>query len=67
MKNDRRLWRRAETKRFGPADFDQASAGLFLLLAQKAARGDGPQTHFMPLAMYTHRPNMEAHVTMRTL
>ena len=28
--------RRAETQRFGPADFDQASVGLFLLLAQKA-------------------------------
>ena len=47
--------RREETQRFGPAKFDESSVGLFLLLAQKAARGDGPQTHFMPLAMWTHR------------
>ncbi|CAK9093882.1 unnamed protein product [Durusdinium trenchii] len=47
--------RRAETGRFGPAEFDASSVGLFLLLAQKAGRGDGPTTHFMPLAMWTHR------------
>eukprot|EP00438_Fugacium_kawagutii_P004567 Skav202825 [mRNA] locus=scaffold3852:185537:191481:- [translate_table: standard] len=44
-----------ETQRFAPAKFDQSSVGLFLLLAQKAARNNGPQTHFMPLAMWTHR------------
>eukprot|EP00435_Cladocopium_sp_Y103_P065298 s385_g27.t1 len=49
---DRRL---EATQRFAPAKFDEASVGLFLLLAQKAARGDGPKTHFMPLAMWTHR------------
>ncbi|CAK9063223.1 Glycerol-3-phosphate acyltransferase [Durusdinium trenchii] len=49
-----RTWR-AETGRFGPAEFDASSVGLFLLLAQKAGRGDGPTTHFMPLAMWTHR------------
>ena len=32
------LLRRPETQRFGPAAFDQASVGLFLLLAQKAGR-----------------------------
>ncbi|CAE7326337.1 ATS1, partial [Symbiodinium sp. CCMP2456] len=47
--------RRPETDRFGPAKFDQASVGLFLLLAQKAGRGGGPKTHFFPLAMWTHR------------
>jgi len=46
--------RRPDTNRFGPAKFDQASVGLFLLLAQKAARS-GPKTHFFPLAMWTHR------------
>ncbi|CAJ1354126.1 unnamed protein product, partial [Effrenium voratum] len=47
--------RRAETQLFAPAEFDKASVGLFALLAQKAAKGGGPHTNFMPLAMWTHR------------
>eukprot|EP00930_Biecheleria_cincta_P046612 TRINITY_DN32164_c0_g1_i1.p1 TRINITY_DN32164_c0_g1~~TRINITY_DN32164_c0_g1_i1.p1 ORF type:complete len:421 (-),score=56.66 TRINITY_DN32164_c0_g1_i1:313-1575(-) len=42
-----------ETRRFVPAKFDASSVGLFVLLAQKAAKG-GAKTHFFPLAMWTH-------------
>jgi len=44
-----------ETGRFEPAKFDEKSVGLFYLLGQKAAKGNGPKTHFFPLAMWTHR------------
>lgn len=44
-----------ESGSFEPAKFDEASVGLFLLLAQKAAKAGGPKTHFFPLAMWTHR------------
>mmetsp|Transcript_34835 Transcript_34835/g.81358 ORF Transcript_34835/g.81358 Transcript_34835/m.81358 type:complete len:445 (+) Transcript_34835:67-1401(+) len=45
----------AETGRFEPAAFDMQSVGLFYLLAQKAAKGGGPKTHFVPLAMWSHQ------------
>jgi len=44
-----------ETGRFEPAKFDAQSVGLFYLLGQKAAKRDGPKTHFFPLAMWTHK------------
>jgi len=46
--------KRTDTDKFAPAKFDQQSVGLFVLLAQKAAKG-GAKTHFFPLAMWTHR------------
>lgn len=42
--------------KFEPAKFDPQSVGLFQLLAQKAgSKGKGHQTHFFPLAMWSHR------------
>jgi len=46
--------RKGESGNFEPAKFDSSSVGLFNILAQKAARGGGPATHFYPLAMWTH-------------
>jgi len=43
------------TGRFEPAKFDEQSVGLFYLLGQNAAKKNGPETYFFPLAMWTHR------------
>merc|ERR1712176_1406872 len=43
-----------ETGRFVPAAFDPQSVGLFYFLGEKARKA-GHQTHFFPLAMWTHR------------
>lgn len=47
--------RSAKSGIFEPAAFDEASVGLFLLLSQKAQKAGGPETHFFPLAMWTHK------------
>mmetsp|Transcript_5942 Transcript_5942/g.14217 ORF Transcript_5942/g.14217 Transcript_5942/m.14217 type:complete len:439 (+) Transcript_5942:42-1358(+) len=44
-----------ETDRFEPAPFDAQSVGLFYLLAQKAGKGGGAKTNFVPLAMWSHQ------------
>jgi glycerol-3-phosphate O-acyltransferase len=44
-----------EIGEFVPAQFDASSVGLFSILAKRAEKAGTHQTHFFPLAMWTHR------------
>jgi glycerol-3-phosphate O-acyltransferase len=44
-----------EMGEFTPAKFDASSVGLFNILAKRAEKAGTHQTHFFPLAMWTHR------------
>eukprot|EP00928_Gymnodinium_smaydae_P018383 TRINITY_DN16999_c0_g1_i2.p1 TRINITY_DN16999_c0_g1~~TRINITY_DN16999_c0_g1_i2.p1 ORF type:complete len:501 (+),score=89.23 TRINITY_DN16999_c0_g1_i2:52-1554(+) len=46
--------RTGENGAYAPAAFDPQSIGLFHVVGQKAAKDNGPRTHFFPLAMWSY-------------